>query len=332
LILLEAGIEFIQSSPAPMKRTAFGFYGCVMRICAINWIVVGVLLANCLGGHAADNLTAPWPEARSEGIATIDHPCGANRSGETCGSRQIEQNFASPMWDSPAETTRPGLLEIDSITNDQFLEHGVHQRITGTTARYGLSGHVELRWVLPGMIVQRGGGSQKTSGTTDQWIGACWRFYDQTGTKPDMALDYAIKFPTANPSKAFGSGYIDNQLAFIASRDLGLNHLDFNAVGTIARGRTGTDGGAQFGLALTRKLSRRLLGTLETFGGSQPGTFDCYSAWLWGGAWSIKPSFSLSAAYSRAYTAGSPREQYLFGFIYTMRPQVGLPKGFAGPR
>ena len=298
-----------------------------MRMRRIDLIFVGMVLANSLFGHATEDPAAERSEPRSKFTIPVARETGsAIKPVDTCGTKAIESNSASPMWDSPAQTTQCSLLETDNLISQQLLEQGALQQTIATTVRYGLTTNVEVRWGLPGRMMQRGGGTAKRAGTTDQWLGACWRFHDQSARMPDLALDYAVKIPTANPSKGFGSGYIDNQLTFIASRDLGLNHLDFNAVGTITGGPVGTDGAAQFGLAFTRKLTPKLLGTLEIFGGPQPGTSDRYGAWLLGGAWSIKPSLALNAAYSRAYTAGSPREQYLFGFIYTMRLRIGLPE------
>jgi hypothetical protein len=174
--------------------------------------------------------------------------------------------------------------------------------------------------------MMQSGGRARWVGTTDQWIGACYRFHEQQGLVPDLAIDYAIKFPTANPAKGFGSGYIDHVGTFIASTDAKSTHFDFNAAGTIAGASGGHDAAAQFGLAMTRHPLPKLLGTLEAFGGSQPGTSDRYGAALLGGAWSFRPWLALNGAYVRAFTHASPRQQFLVGINYTMRPGIGVPR------
>lgn len=68
------------------------------------------------------------------------------------------------------------------------------------------------------------------------------------------------------------------------------------------------------------------MGTIEAFGGSQPGTRDRYGAILLGASWGLRPSLALNGSIIRSYTAGCPRALYMLGFIYTVRP------GFAPPR
>ena len=237
----------------------------------------------------------------------------------------IESNAAAPSWDSPAVTTQCRALEMDSLFIAQPVSEGVWQNSMGTTAKLGVTPRLELRWGLPGHIIQSGGGSSRLTGTTDQWIGTCFRFYEHRGGIPDLAIDYAFKIPTAKPAKGFGSGYSDHVVTLIASADHGDNHVDFNAVGTIAGGRTGRDGAAQFGLAITRHVTRKVLGTFEAYGGPQPGRSDRYGAVQVGGAWAVRPWLAVNAGYARAYTAASPRQQFLAGFIYTFRPGFSPP-------
>jgi hypothetical protein len=248
------------------------------------------------------------------------------KKADACTEPGIQPNSTAPMWDSPAATTQCGALETDNLMTLQPMTGGLHQEAMQTTARYGMTPRLEVRWGLPGHIFQSGGASLPLNGTTDQWLGACFRFHDQGRWMPDMALDYAIKLPTANPAKGFGTGYTDHLVTFIASRDLGRTHVDFNGVTTIAGSAQGRDAAAQFGMALTRPITTRLLGTVEAYGGPQPGTTDRYGAVLAGGAWSIHPWLSLNGGYARAYTAGAPRQQYLIGFVYTMRPGLVPPR------
>ena len=189
----------------------------------------------------------------------------------------------------------------------------------GTVGKFGLTPRLEVRWALPGHTMQSADGEQLV-GTTDQWIGACYRFHEQGEQVPDLAIDYAMKIPTANPAKNLGNGYTDHVGTFIASADGRSAHFDFNAAGTASGSGRGFDGAAQFGLAVTRHLLPKLLGTLEAFGGSQPGTSNRYGAVLAGGAWGFRSWLAVNGGYVRAYTASSPRQQFLVGLIYTTRP------------
>lgn len=247
------------------------------------------------------------------------------KNADACRDSELQPNSMSPTWNIQASTVQCGALETDNLATLQPLGGGVTQSSLGTTAKYGLAPRLEIRWGLPGRMYQGGRGTPRLAGTTDQWLAALYRFHDQAGWTPDLALDYAFKLPTANPAKGFGSGYADHLLTFIASRDLGPNHIDFNLVGTLAGGPRGHDGAAQFGMGFSRTFAHNLMGTLEAFGGPQPGTPDRYGAIFLGGSWGLKPSLALNGGCIRSYTAGSPRAQYMLGFIYTMRPGFALP-------
>lgn len=303
-----------------------------MNVRVRTYVVIGIVLVGCTTGGAEEQ---PSKESGKAGMRPGGPFVAAIESGvpvkkqEACAAGEMIPNSMSPTWDSQAATTQCGALETDNLTIFQTTGAGVRQQMLVTTAKYGLTPRLEVRWGLPGRIIQAGERTEGVRGTTDQWLGACFRFHDQGRWAPDLALDYAIKIPTANPAKGFGSGYTDHQMTLIASRDVRHNHIDFNMAGTIAGGPAGHDGAAQFGLALTRSLSARLLGTAEVFGGPQPGTDDRYGAALVGGAWSLRPWLAVNGGYVRAYTAGSPRQQILLGFIYTLRPMFA-PSGSSG--
>lgn len=282
-----------------------------------------LFVANGLGfaEEPADHPSAGVASANDTQVLSHAERGAQVKEIDACREEGIEPNAASPNWDSPAVTTQCGALQMDSLFTAQPLSGGVHQETMGITARFGLTPRLEVRWGLPGHLRQSGGG-ERLVGTTDQWIGACYRFHEQKGRVPDLAIDYAVKFPTANPAKGFGSGYTDHVGTFIASTDVKNTHIDFNAAGTVAGGLRGHDAAAQFGLAVTRHLRPKLLGTLEAFGGSQPGTSNRYGAALAGGAWSLRPWLAVNGAYVRAYTLASPRQQFLVGFNYTMRPGI----------
>jgi hypothetical protein len=255
---------------------------------------------------------------------TAREPGPPVKNADTCADPELQPNSMSPTWNIQASTVQCGALETDNLATLQPLGGGVAQWTVGTTAKYGLAPRLEIRWGLPGRMYQ--GGGPRLAGTTDQWLAGLYRFHDQAGWAPDLALDYAFKIPTANPAKGFGSGYGDHLLTFIASRDLGPNHIDFNVVGTLAGEPGGYEGAAQLGMGLSRTFAHHLMGTIEAFGGPQPGTEDRYGAVFLGGSWGLRPQLALNGGWIRSYTAGSPREQFMFGFIYTIRPGLALPR------
>ena len=315
-----------ESSSASMhddRRQEFLLAALPMKVWQILPNLIGVGFLSCA-------MVSPQEAIDRTRTSTATHDGASNsfvmqpgipvKREEPCVEAQIGPNAAPPTWDSPASTTQCGTLETDSSLIEEAVGAGVLQQTLATTAKYGLTSHLEVRWGLPGKIAKGGGGTPRLQGTTDQWIGACYRFHDEGRWTPDLALDFAIKFPTANPAKGFGSGYVDDQLTFIASRDWGATHIDFNLAGTIAGSSKGKDGAAEFGLALTRQATARFLWTLEVYGGPQPGTDERYGSALVGGAWSLRPWLSINSGYARAFTAGMPHEQFLLTVIYTSRP------------
>ena len=219
-----------------------------MRICKrAEFVALGgsVAWSGCLGIGHLRNARERCGHARPQ--VELIEPGAAVKDANGCADPEIAMNAASPMWDAPASTTQCGVLETDNLLMLLPGPAGLHQEVVVSTARYGVSPRLEMRWGLPGRMMQSGGGSGRMAGTTDQWLGACFRFHDQGGWTPDLALDFALKVPTANPAKGFGTGYADQQLTLIASRDAGRNHVDFNVVGMIAGSSSGRAGAAQLG-------------------------------------------------------------------------------------
>ncbi len=285
----------------------------VIAVCASEWLVAE---------EVSDRGPGAAVSAIEKSERTPTEP-GFPVKTSGCDGSGLENNAAIPIWDTPASTTPCGALETDQLFSIQDMGGGVHQSTISSLARYGVTPRLELRWGLPGRARQTVAGKPAVSGTTDQWLGACYRFRDQGSRGPDLAVDFAIKIPTANPAKQLGSGYYDELLTLIASRDLGTTHVDFNAAGSLTGGPGRRDGAVQLGMAVTRPVSRKLLGALESYGGTQPATSQRYAAVLVGAAWSLRPALALNAGYARAVTAGSPREQILGGFIYSFRSPLG---------
>jgi hypothetical protein len=262
---------------------------------------------------------SPMPAVTLAAPAESDAPCSL---------AETTANPTRPAWDYAASTTQCGIMETDYGFLDQFMGAGVGQKMVVTSLRYGLTPKFDLRWALTSHIVQSGDGTPSLEGVGDQWLNARYRFHEQSRITPAMAFLYGIKIPTANPAKGFGSGFVDHQGLFIASRDLGHYHLDFNVVGTVVRQKQGHDGAVQFGLAVTRPVTRKLSCILESYGGAQPETSDRFGAGFAGATYTLRPQLVVDGAYTRTYTADSPRQQILFGITYAKRSGFApIPKG-----
>jgi hypothetical protein len=307
-----------------------------IRMRARHWVVILAALATVAGagpalgavdGRDAGGGTAASaakfatpPAAVTPALAVSSALLQQPQPADRCALAEVTANPTRPAWDYAASTTQCGVAEVDSGWMEQPVGGGVRQQMSMSSLRYGLTPKLDLRWGLTNHIVQSGGGTAPLEGIGDQWVNARYRFLEQEHWMPAMALLYGIKVPTANPAKGFGSGFYDQQYILIASRDLGRNHLDFNTVGTVTGAAHGHDGAAQFGLALTRPLSAKLSWILESYGGPQPGTSDRFGAAFTGATYTLRSTLVVDGAYSRTYTAGSPRQQFLFGMTFAMRP------------
>ena len=264
--------------------------------------------------------------AQAESPAAATLPAGAAieiaapAPADPCLAAETAANPTRPAWDYAASTTQCGVVETDYGFLSQPMGGGIRQSMLVTSLRYGVTPRLDLRWGLTNRIFQSGGDAPSLQGEGDQWLSARYRFHEQGRVTPAMAFLYAAKIPTANPAKGFGSGFADHQLLFIASRDLGRYHLDFNTVGTVVGERQGHEGAAQFGLAITRPITKKLSGILESYGGPQPGTSDRFGAGFAGATYTLRPQLVIDGAYTRTFTAGSPRQQALFGITYARRP------------
>ena len=242
---------------------------------------------------------------------------------DPCSSGEIVASPSRPYWDSGAATTPCGNIETDFGMVLQPMGGGARQTLWVSSVRYGLTPRLDLRWGATNHISQSGGELESLEGIGDASVSATYRFHEQGRWSPAMAFSYGVELPEANPQKGFGSGFIDHQFLFIASRDLGTLHVDFNVVGTLEGEQDGHEGAVQFGLALTRPVTRRLAWIIESYGGPQPGTEDRFGAALTGGSYMLRSWLVVDGGYTRSYTAGSPRQQILFGITCARRLRFG---------
>ncbi len=287
-------------------------------------------------GNPHASLSSAVLSAPAAGALATANPVAAVVEGEVarvpdpCALLTTAANATRPAWDYAASSTQCGVLESDSGFLAQPVGGGVEQNAMVSSLRYGLTPRLDLRWAITNHIWQSGGGTASVEGTGDQWLGLRYRFVEQGRIVPAMAFLYTGKIPAANPAKGLGSGFVDHQILFIASRDIGKDHFDFNCVGTLIGEKQGHEGAAQFGLALTRPVTAKLSAILESYGGPQPGVSGRFGAGLTGATYTLRPQLVLDAAYSRTYTAGSPRQQMLVGFTFARRSGFStIPRGSA---
>ncbi|MGD0369005.1 MAG: hypothetical protein ABSA94_16240, partial [Acidobacteriaceae bacterium] len=230
-----------------------------------------------------------------------------------------------PTFTFPATTTQCGMFEADFGFTTQDMGQGVHQNYAPVSLRYGVTPRLDLRWGAVNHIWQTG--NPTLQGAGDEYLGARYMFIAQSHRVPALGVFYQFKIPAANPAKGLGSGFADNLLTLLASKDLGKYHVDFNLDGTLAGAAHSTSPAVQGDLALTRALGKTTSVVLESFGGSQPATPNRLGIALLGATWSVRPWLVLDTAYDKTYTGtpGQPRQQFLIGGTCTLRPPWRKP-------
>ena len=323
-------------NPMPRTKHSHAAAFTLAIVCAASPLLAATTSASDPGNPPSLVTTAPPAPA-----ADIANPPAAaivlsepQHASDPCSLPEVNANPTRPAWDYAASSTQCGVAEVDSGWQQQPMGAGVSQWMMLSSLRYGLTPRLDLRWGFTGHIHQSGGGTASLQGIGDQWLNLRYRFVEQQRIVPAMALLYGYKIPTANPAKGFGTGFVDHQLVFVASRDLGHYHFDFNTVATIAgvpgapNAPAGHASATQFGLALTRPVTPRLSLILESYGGPQPGIPGRFGAVFGGVTYAVRPSLVFDSAYTRTYTAGTPRAQLLIGVTRALRPGFApMPKG-----
>jgi hypothetical protein len=237
-----------------------------------------------------------------------------------CYSPQMVANPNRPTVANPADITQYGVLELEYGWDRGWLGAGARQSDLVGLLKFGLLCDVELRWNTTSLIaLDDSGGSRHGFG--DNWFGPQVRIYHQTAHVPSLAFSYAVKVPTASTNKGLGSGHVDHQFTFLASKDLVGTHLDFNASSfLIGRDKTsGFDRNFQFNLAFSHPLKGKLAVTAEFYGNTElnantPG----FVSTLWALTYAISPRLVVDGGIDAGLTSGTPQKRVFAGLTYSI--------------
>jgi Putative MetA-pathway of phenol degradation len=230
---------------------------------------------------------------------------------------EIRANPNRPTVADPADITEYGVLEIEYGWNHAWLSQQARENDFGALLKFAALCDLEIRW-SPDTLVSQGG----QTGFGDNWIGAQYRFHHQSRRVPSMAASYIVKIPSASASRGLGTGRVDQQIKFLASKDLGATHFDFNAsalvIGRPAGG--GRDTAAEIDLSFSHPVWNNLGLTGEIYGDTRlneavPG----YTATLWALTYTLTPRLVVDAGINADVTPNGPfRKQFMMGFVYSI--------------
>jgi Putative MetA-pathway of phenol degradation len=229
----------------------------------------------------------------------------------------IRANPNRPTVADPADISQFGVLELEYGWSHAWQGGGVRGNDFGALVKFAVLCNLEIRW-SPDTVVGQGG----RRGFGDNWIGAQYRFYHQTHRVPSLAVSYSVKIPSASAAQGLGSGRVDHQFVFLASKDLGGTHFDFNASALVI-GRpsgNGHDSNAEINLAFSHSLLGALAVTGEIYGDTRlnkavPG----FASTLWALTYTLTPRLVVDAGTDVALTQDAPfHRRFVIGFVYSL--------------
>jgi Putative MetA-pathway of phenol degradation len=243
--------------------------------------------------------------------ASLAAQCASAPQGE------IRANPNRPTVADPADITEYGVLEAEYGWNHAWLGGQARENDFGALLKFSALCNLELRWSPDTVISQN---SQRGFG--DNWIGAQYRFFHQSRRAPSMAASYMVKIPSASAARGLGTGQVDQQIKFLASKDLGATHFDFNAsalvIGRPAGG--GWDTAAEIDLSFSHPVWKKLALTGEFYGDTRlnnavPG----YTSTLWALTYGLSPRLVVDAGMDTALTPNAPfRKRFVMGVVYSI--------------
>jgi hypothetical protein len=237
------------------------------------------------------------------------------------GPGSIVANPNRPTVADPADITQYGVMELEYGYDRVNTGSAQIQNNLGGLLKFAATCNLEIRWEM-GTLLNQPARNLSTTGTGDNWLGFQYRFHRQTKLIPAMAFGYSLKFPSASVAKGLGSGRYDHQTKFLASKDFGKFHFDYNLSFNIV-GRQGTsvdDHNVESNLAFSRTIYKKLLFTAEIYGDTKVNAdTPPFASGLWAFTYAVSPRFVIDAGMDHGLTNGAPNKQsYFTGFTYSI--------------
>ncbi len=246
-----------------------------------------------------------------------------NLSGQ-CGKPPggpISANPNRPTVADPADITQYGVLEMEYGWERVWRARATRESNFGGLLKFAALCDLEIRW-QPDTFLEQTTGAARERGIGDNRIGSQYRFRRQSPRAPTLSLSYMLKIPSASVEKGLGSGRMDHQFKFLASKDIRGVHFDFNASYLLV-GREATPGfdkNAELNLSFSHRVKGKLGFTGEIYGDTRldsvtPGFVSTLGALTY----NITPRWVIDSGMDFGLTSGSPhRKRLVMGFVYSL--------------
>jgi hypothetical protein len=223
-----------------------------------------------------------------------------------------------PTVSTPAQPVQPGVLETEWGLDASASEQDINGLL-----KFGVSKNFELRMTNDPIIADSG-----AQGVGDSAVGFKYRFTQDSGHWPSFAFMYMAKLPTAG--NVLGSGEVDHALTFLASKDLGKHHFDFNTVlNLLGKPQGGFDHDVLNALAWSHPLRGKWGATAEFSGVTSPNVLASASAqFLAAATYTLRPRLVFDCGMAARITGEIPNATFIAGFTYSI---AGLYRGHFQP-
>ena len=215
-----------------------------------------------------------------------------------------------PFVTDDPDTPEPGGWEINLPV---VLEReGAGSEIEGPVfdVNYGLRSNVQLM-VEGGILTLRPERGRSVSGMADMAVGLKWRFLDEQGGWPALALYPQVSLPTGDEERGLGDGRPAYVLPLVVSRSFGRWTL-FGNVGRVVQT---VDGGRDYwfhGLVVEREIGDRLSLAAEVYGNSPYEWGErSVTAFNVGGTLRVTDRYGLLFSAGRGLSGGPDTTVYL---------------------
>jgi hypothetical protein len=223
----------------------------------------------------------------------------------------IEVNPNRPTFATPANTTQPGVAELEwGLQRSTFRDDGTTFG-TPTLLKLGLVKDFEVRLGTPGLLRRAPAGDATTSGLGDLSLGVQWCYLHDGLFGTDQAIQVAHTFPTAPSAHGLGNGAPIDTLTLIFSKDAGPFHVDVNLleswVGLAPEAGGGRAAQTAGTVSTTLNLSDQWSVTGELYAIQATPVNEHIVSNLWCVAYKVSKRLVLDAGVDVGLSHGAPR-------------------------
>jgi len=176
---------------------------------------------------------------------------------------------------------------------------------------YGFRDAIQLKYEMPILSVRPDGAPNET-GIGDGKAGVKWRFLEEGGRRPQLAIYPAVNVPLGNENRGLGSGSVSYFLPLIAQKSWGAWTAYAN-VGRVIQPAAENNDYGYYGATLTREIKTVKIGA-EFYGNGTTAPGEVRSAgWNAGLEWTFVERITLLASGGHSVQGDAGTTLYLGG-------------------